>query len=378
MLRNSGKQNRKLQTTGKTSYMVSLPREWVADMGLVQGNSVSVERQGTSLVVRAAEQVNIKSIQRVAELRVSQDEPVAATVAKIANLYISGKDSILLNLTGHSATKRIEMGNRARDLFIGAEIVQENQSSLHLQFFLGNSDMTIQNTIKRLSSVSSMLLENSIVAFKISKKDLASSVNENLEAERFGYYLHRLILGSLAHRVFALSGDEKLTPDELGIYLLISRSFIEVCHIAQDIADLISKSDDFFSSEEQRLIGTMEESIVQSYVTAIQGLFEKDPKSASKVIGRSARFDKVESEVLSYLENSAGADFKKIAAIMSFTSDLRKVNELSRNVAELMLNLFQDKFVGEARVGDDEFIPATQPPVFAQIPTVSTAPKFVF
>lgn len=39
---------RKIQFTGKSSYIVSLPKEWVMDLGLKQGDQVTIVRQGTS------------------------------------------------------------------------------------------------------------------------------------------------------------------------------------------------------------------------------------------------------------------------------------------------------------------------------------------
>ena len=41
---------RKLQFTGKSSFIVSLPKEWVRDHGLKQGDQVAVGRNGSSIL----------------------------------------------------------------------------------------------------------------------------------------------------------------------------------------------------------------------------------------------------------------------------------------------------------------------------------------
>ena len=41
---------RKIQFTGKSSYIVSLPKEWIKDQGIKQGDQVSVVRQGSSVI----------------------------------------------------------------------------------------------------------------------------------------------------------------------------------------------------------------------------------------------------------------------------------------------------------------------------------------
>jgi len=41
-------QIRKIQFTGKSSYIVSLPKDWITDQGLKQGDQVSVGRNGSN------------------------------------------------------------------------------------------------------------------------------------------------------------------------------------------------------------------------------------------------------------------------------------------------------------------------------------------
>ena len=39
---------RKIQFTGKSTYIISLPKQWVTDLGLKQGDQISVGRKGIS------------------------------------------------------------------------------------------------------------------------------------------------------------------------------------------------------------------------------------------------------------------------------------------------------------------------------------------
>ena len=43
-------QIRKIQFTGKSSYIVSLPKDWIRDQGIKRGDQVSVVRQGSSVL----------------------------------------------------------------------------------------------------------------------------------------------------------------------------------------------------------------------------------------------------------------------------------------------------------------------------------------
>jgi phosphate uptake regulator len=43
-----GEETRKLQYTGGSSYIVSLPKKWIQELGLKQGDHVVILRQGDS------------------------------------------------------------------------------------------------------------------------------------------------------------------------------------------------------------------------------------------------------------------------------------------------------------------------------------------
>ncbi|MCK5904749.1 MAG: AbrB/MazE/SpoVT family DNA-binding domain-containing protein, partial [Gammaproteobacteria bacterium] len=44
----SGDETRKIQFTGKSTYIISLPKQWITELGLKQGDRVSVDRKGVS------------------------------------------------------------------------------------------------------------------------------------------------------------------------------------------------------------------------------------------------------------------------------------------------------------------------------------------
>ena len=41
-------ETRKIQFTGKSSYIVSLPKQWISELGLKQGDQVRMVRKGSS------------------------------------------------------------------------------------------------------------------------------------------------------------------------------------------------------------------------------------------------------------------------------------------------------------------------------------------
>ncbi len=83
-------ETRKLQYTGGSSYIVSLPKKWIQDLGLKQGDHVVILRQGNStLQIAPASKRSIKE-QKEAIIEVSKDNNPYFIARKLIALYFLG------------------------------------------------------------------------------------------------------------------------------------------------------------------------------------------------------------------------------------------------------------------------------------------------
>ena len=53
---------RKIQFTGKSSYIVSLPKSWINEMGLKRGDQVRMHRQGTNEIIVSPQKLRIRKM----------------------------------------------------------------------------------------------------------------------------------------------------------------------------------------------------------------------------------------------------------------------------------------------------------------------------
>ena len=68
-----GEETRKLQYTGGSSYIVSLPKKWIQDLGLKQGDHVVILRQGNSVLQIAPASKRAAKEQKEATIEVGKD-----------------------------------------------------------------------------------------------------------------------------------------------------------------------------------------------------------------------------------------------------------------------------------------------------------------
>ena len=186
------KEKRKVQISGKSSCMISLPKRWVNEMGLVQGSPLSISRHNsTSLVISVDKNFAngmARSEDSVGVLSVPNPESPETTIRKIVCLYVQGYNMIKVRLPESpiSSLHKTALRELLRRQLIGVEIVSDSSDGLLLQILLGKSELTIDNAMKRMSIVSISMLEDAIGALKFFDKKRARDVMDKDETERFG------------------------------------------------------------------------------------------------------------------------------------------------------------------------------------------------
>ena len=80
-------QIRKIQFTGKSSYIVSLPKEWIKDQGIKQGDQVSVMRRGSSIIEIKPVSFARRTTQDAATLVITSKDDKHTITRKLIALY---------------------------------------------------------------------------------------------------------------------------------------------------------------------------------------------------------------------------------------------------------------------------------------------------
>ena len=89
-----GEETRKLQYTGGSSYIVSLPKKWIQELGLKQGDHVVILRQGDSTLQIAPASRRAAKEQKEATIEVTKDHHPYYIARKLIALYFLGYNTI--------------------------------------------------------------------------------------------------------------------------------------------------------------------------------------------------------------------------------------------------------------------------------------------
>lgn len=166
-------ESRKVQITGGSTYIVSLPKPWVVERGISAGDSlwISPAQDGTLILSpKSKEQKEIKK--KVLEIRDESDEHL---VRKLIGLYIAGYNTIEITAKKiDSKTKRA-----IRDftkMVVGPEIIDESDRYVILQDLINPSEFSQKKGLRRMYLLIKSMHEDAVLALKKMDKTLAKDI----------------------------------------------------------------------------------------------------------------------------------------------------------------------------------------------------------
>lgn len=217
---------RKLQKTGGTTYVVSLPKKWVMKHSLTQGSIVSVkeQRDGSVLITPGANKKEQKKITISADNNLDR---------KLIEKYLLG-----YNILTISSKKNISESQKARikkntQVLVGFEIVEESANSLTLQFLLDPSEVSITKSLRRMYTIVSVMHRDLIEALKTSGKAVLNDVIQRENEVNRLYFL-------VVRQIRTVIQNPQLTEKE-GINAVDCVDYRLVAKIVEQIGDSLRR-----------------------------------------------------------------------------------------------------------------------------------------
>ena len=168
---------RKLQFTGGSSFIVSLPKAWVSKHGLKTGNVVhiAVENDGSL-------RLSPKHIEAGPKESTISKSTTESTLMKIIAAYVAGADKIIVK-----GSDTAEVCEEARLVLSGLEIVEEHKDKTVMQVFANEEVLNFGVLLRRLYLVSDVMCNLAI-------RSIANNEDLRLEAQRRDNDADRLYL----------------------------------------------------------------------------------------------------------------------------------------------------------------------------------------
>jgi phosphate uptake regulator len=234
---------RKIQVTGGSTHVVSLPKKWIDRTGLGRSDTLAIheEADGTLLIVPHGDP-RTKSRRIVLEVPDPINEDVI--VRQLVGAYLAGADEIHLRANGRMDPKaRQTIHSTIRDL-VGVEILEEGSESVTLQDLVGVSEMDLRKTVTRMHRIARIMFDDAITAFIEQDPELAADVSSrDDEVDRLEWHVSKQMHALLEQP--RLAARLQIHPAEaLNLYLVarsLERMGDHASKICKNVLDLEGK-----------------------------------------------------------------------------------------------------------------------------------------
>lgn len=322
---------RRIQVTGGSTFIVSLPKEWVKNVGLTPGSEVLIDiLPDYSLRIAPSHRKSRREV-RVKEIEVGQDN-IDSAIIEILSAYLAGYNIIKIRYRDISINALTRIIDKVRSKAIGLEILDEKSNELTLYSIVDTSLLTITEALEKMANTTRSMLEDvERILTRYDEKILISIVERDEVVDKLFLLitrqLNQLLLGELSPSNLGLVA----LPEAL--YMIISVKSIErIADHAVLISETILKNNGRTLLPDQ--IVELFSKTKELYINAIKGLKSLNKKYANNVVTLFKELEKLEEKIRHNLINPLG--FPEANLILD---SIRRIKAYSLDIAESIINM---------------------------------------
>jgi phosphate uptake regulator len=325
---------RRVQLTGGSSYIITLPKEWVKSVNIKKNDplGVLIQSNGTLLITP---KMTEGQTQRIKEFDVNDKTNQTYLLRQLIGAYISGYTSVKI-----SSSKRISPDARTTirkftQTTIGQEVVEETDTSITIKDLVNPTEMPFNNTIKRMYIIVKGMHEDAMRALETGNKALAEDVllRDN-DVDRLHWLVARQYNIILQNVSFA--EKMKINMEMSSTYLLISRIIERIGdHIVRISQSVINLIDGEIDRKIVDLIQPASNLALGIFSKSIGAFFRKDLQASNENIESVKKIEKLCKEINTFALQEKGVTVISIGYIVD---SIRRVGEYAEDISETAIN----------------------------------------
>jgi phosphate uptake regulator len=329
-----GFHGRRIQKTGGSTFIISLPKSWVTGRGLRPGDVLFfAPRSDGSLTVYPEEGSRTEDLRRTVEVSNEMDEDHLFRV--LVAEYIAGAPLLEVRTPGRMNARTRDVVRSFTQRMIGPEILEETADAVVLQDVVGANPLPIPSVIRRMHQMVRAMQADAMAAFRTQDASIAKDVVErDWEVDRLHWFVQKQVTTALrdARTLASLS----LTLPECATYLLASRVLERIADHAVRIAETVQILDR--EKLPPGLVGALDSlaaSAAETLSNAVDALETKDVERANKVVDDAQRVVREREKILRELATKRGRMAVGLAYVLE---SLERSSSYAGDLAEIAIN----------------------------------------
>ena len=334
-----GEEQRKLQKTGGSTYILSLPKEWVTRNQLQKGSLIILteEDDGSLSLFPSKFEKHKKKIDAL--IRVSPNDNSDAAMRKAISTYLAGYSMLHIRAQGQQSLTiglRNYLKNFARSSLVGTEIVTDSPTDLTLQILLNYPELSVESALRRMAIIAGSMHREAVACLEKLDYSAAEAVVEtDREVNRFSLYILRLL--KMAVTNIRLVKEIGLSnPRECLGYRLIAKSVERTADHATKIAENMLSLKNPVDLDLLQNVNGLSSLAISMFESSVEALFKHDYNQAEGVIEKISQIHKLEKNAVI---SSQALGIEEIPNIRLIIESIRRTAEYASDISEVVLNL---------------------------------------
>jgi len=337
-------ETRKIQFTGKSSYIVSLPKKWIMELGLKQGDEIRMVRKGSSTLELYPPKFESRIQKKEdATIEINIEEESSSIVRKLISLYFLGFKTIHVKSKKDrlNSIQRNAVKEAVKRMLMGSEIISDSSGGITVQVLVNLLELSVDGAFKRMIHLAKSMCNDAILAVKENNLELAQEViNTDDEVDRFGFYIIRQLKIAIQNEHMLKEMGFRNARNCLGYRLIvknIERTADHAAFIAKDLLEF-KKS---IKIEILEKLEDMNEFCLSVLDDSCLALFKEDYIQAEKTIVKINEIVKYEKKVRGASKSLKNEE--EIYRIRRMTENIKRISEYASDIAEIVLNMNIEK-----------------------------------
>ena len=328
---------RRIMSLGRSSMVISLPKNWMTLNELNKGDVVSyaIQRDRSLVVYPGAER---KSPPKETTIKIGHNDDETLITQKIIGSFLNGYSGITL-----IAEKIVSVPQRKAIRAIAGRlymrIMESDSRGVYLQTLTDESKASLDQAVQRMHLISYSMCEDVFNALKTNDISLAKSVfSLDDDVDQFCFLILRIVRGAAQSPV--LANELRLDPLDCMDYQYLCVLIEHAADYVADIAKHIILIDGIGEKIPDNLLELMADEgmeVVDLYIKAVNAFFQRDADFSVEIMKQTKRIEKLDQEIASttFMTNKKP---ELICAVCSIREDIKRIGFYATNIAEVTVN----------------------------------------
>lgn len=324
---------RKVQLTGGSTLMVSLPKKWVKASGIKNSDSIGFTQQSDGSMLLTPKIGEKKASRRkVVNVEGIESEHL---LRKMISIYMVGYNVIELTADRRMSPGIRETIRRFSRIIIGPEIIEETTNSVILHDLIEPADLPLNKGIRRMYLITKSMHNDAIAALKENNIALAEDViARDNEVNRLYWLVLKQYNLLLTNPSFY--SEIGTTPTEGLAYLLIARIIERIADHSGKIAESVKHLRE--EKINKKIMGDVfaaSRIALDIVETSVSAFYTKDISECNKAIDSSEDLVKIREKLM---RKVAGAKSTVAVPLAYIIESIDRTGFYGTDIAEIAIN----------------------------------------